>query len=44
MKTSACSGPANMELSLSRREDGLQEVQLTFTQMDTFMPHNAKVI
>lgn len=36
--------PANMELSLSRREDGLQEVQLTFTQMDTFMPHNAKVI
>lgn len=29
--------PANMEVSLSRREDGLQEVQLTFSQLDTFM-------
>jgi len=29
--------PANMELSLSRREDGLQEVQMVFSQLDTFM-------
>ncbi|MFZ3017137.1 MAG: hypothetical protein WA056_01620 [Gallionella sp.] len=29
--------PANMELSLSRREDGLQEVQMAFAQLDTFM-------
>jgi hypothetical protein len=29
--------PANLELSLSRREDGLQEVQMTFSQLDTFM-------
>lgn len=29
--------PANLEVSLSRREDGLQEVQMTFSQLDTFM-------
>lgn len=29
--------PANIDISLSRREDGLQEVQMTFTQLDTFM-------
>lgn len=29
--------PANLEFSLSRREDGLQEVQITFSQLDTFM-------
>lgn len=29
--------PANLEFSLSRREDGLQEVQMTFSQLDTFM-------
>jgi hypothetical protein len=29
--------PANLEVSLSRREDGLQEVQMTFAQLDTFM-------
>lgn len=27
----------NMALSLSRREDGLQELQMTFSQLDTFM-------
>ncbi len=29
--------PANMDVSLSRREDGLQELPLTFVQLDTFM-------
>lgn len=29
--------PTNMELNLSRSEDGLEEIQLTFTQLDTFM-------
>lgn len=29
--------PASLEVSLSRREDGLQEVQLSFSQLDTFM-------
>jgi hypothetical protein len=29
--------PANIDISLSRREDGLQELQLTFVQLDTFM-------
>lgn len=29
--------PANLEVNLSRREDGLQEIQMTFSQLDTFM-------
>lgn len=29
--------PASMEVSLSRREDSLEELQLSFTQLDTFM-------
>lgn len=29
--------PANLAVSLSRREDGLEEVQMTFSQLDTFM-------
>ncbi len=29
--------PANLETALSRREDGLEEVQMTFSQVDTFM-------
>jgi hypothetical protein len=29
--------PANIEISLSRREDGLQELQLSFVQLDTFI-------
>ena len=29
--------PTNMELSLSRSEDGLEEIQMTFAQLDTFM-------
>lgn len=29
--------PANIDLSLTRREDGLAEVQMTFSQLDTFM-------
>ena len=29
--------PTNMDISLSRREDGLQELTLTFAQLDTFM-------
>lgn len=29
--------PVNLDVSLSRREDGLQEVQMTFSQLDTFM-------
>lgn len=29
--------PANMEVSLSRQEHGMQELSLTFTQLDTFM-------
>lgn len=28
--------PGNMDLDLSRREDGMQEIQLTFVQWDTF--------
>jgi len=27
----------NLDVSLSRREDGLEEVQMTFSQLDTFM-------
>ncbi|MFZ4540137.1 hypothetical protein [Propionivibrio sp.] len=29
--------PANIEFTFSRREDGLQELQMTFSQLDTFM-------
>ena len=29
--------PANIEFSLSRREDALQEIQMSFSQLDTFM-------
>lgn len=29
--------PANLEFNLSRREDGLQEVQMMLSQLDTFM-------
>jgi len=29
--------PVSYEVSLSRREDALEEVQMTFTQLDTFM-------
>jgi hypothetical protein len=29
--------PVNLDLSLSRREDGLQELQMSFSQLDTFM-------
>lgn len=29
--------PANLEVGLSRREDALQELQMTFSQLDTFM-------
>jgi hypothetical protein len=29
--------PVNLAVSLSRREDGLQELQMSFTQLDTFM-------
>lgn len=29
--------PANMSVSLSRREDSLSEIQMTFMQMDTFV-------
>lgn len=29
--------PVNMAVSLSRREDGLEEVQMSFSQLDTFM-------
>lgn len=29
--------PGNIDLSLSRREDGLEEIQMTFSQLDTFM-------
>ncbi len=29
--------PVSYEVSLSRREDGLQEVSMTFTQCDTFV-------
>lgn len=31
--------PANLECSLSRREDGLEEIQMTFSQLDTFMTY-----
>lgn len=31
--------PANLEFNLSRREDGLQEIQMTFEQLDTFMTY-----
>lgn len=29
--------PVNLDVSLSRREDGLQELLMTFSQLDTFM-------
>lgn len=29
--------PANMEISLSRQDSGMQELSLTFSQLDTFM-------
>jgi hypothetical protein len=29
--------PANLNISLTRREDALEELQVTFSQMDTFM-------
>jgi hypothetical protein len=29
--------PASIEFPLSRREDGMQELQMSFTQLDTFM-------
>ena len=29
--------PSSLDVSLSRREDGLQEMQMTFSQLDTFM-------
>lgn len=29
--------PGSIDLTLSRREDGLEEVQMTFVQLDTFM-------
>ena len=29
--------PASYEVGLSRREDALEEIQMTFTQLDTFM-------
>lgn len=29
--------PVNLDLSLSRRENGLEELQMTFSQLDTFM-------
>lgn len=29
--------PASIEYALSRREDGMQELQMSFTQLDTFM-------
>lgn len=29
--------PANIDMSLSRREDGLEELQLSFVQLDTFI-------
>jgi hypothetical protein len=29
--------PATLEVALSRREDALQEIQMTFSQLDTFM-------
>ncbi len=29
--------PTGIDLSLSRREDGLQELQMTFTQLDSFL-------
>jgi len=30
--------PANLDVSLSRREQAMEEIQMTFSQMDTFMP------
>jgi len=30
--------PANLDVSLSRREQAMEELQMTFSQMDTFMP------
>lgn len=36
--------PANMEFNLSRREDGLQEIQLTFSQLDTFIGTTINVL
>lgn len=29
--------PSNLEISLSRREDAMQEIQMTFSQLDTFI-------
>lgn len=29
--------PSNLEIGLSRREDGMQEIQMTFSQIDTFI-------
>lgn len=29
--------PANLEVDLSRRDDNLEEIQMTFSQLDTFM-------
>lgn len=29
--------PANLEVDLSRRDDNLEEIQMSFTQLDTFM-------
>jgi hypothetical protein len=29
--------PANMDINMSRREDGMQELQLSFVQLDTFI-------
>lgn len=29
--------PSNLDISLSRREDAMQEVQMTFSQLDTFI-------
>ncbi|MOA49877.1 hypothetical protein D3C78_1728180 [compost metagenome] len=29
--------PVSYEVGLSRREDALEEIQMTFTQLDTFM-------
>ena len=36
-KVSGYFRPNNIECSLSRSDDGMEEVQMTFTQLDTFM-------
>jgi hypothetical protein len=36
-KTKGLFRPVSYEISLSRRDDALEEVQMTFTQLDTFM-------